>query len=150
MLSSIPASFHSAPRHHSNQATAHEGALLRGLRVRVGIDCSSDVHMRISPTSGRMIYRGRLMNRAARLASKAPSGGVLCSEEAWEAIVHSQASDDATGTGAAVPSAALAAALGSNAAAVVGNIAGRCLGSLDLKGVGQLTVHALNCECAKC
>jgi hypothetical protein len=33
--------------------------ILRGLRIRVGIDCSSDVHAGINPATGRMEYRGR-------------------------------------------------------------------------------------------
>lgn len=32
-----------------------------------------------------MIYRGKFMNRAARISSKAPSGSCWCSEAVWQA-----------------------------------------------------------------
>jgi hypothetical protein len=38
---------------------ARTTVLLRGLRIRVGIDCSADVHADINPACGRMDYRGR-------------------------------------------------------------------------------------------
>ncbi|GFR49580.1 hypothetical protein Agub_g11646, partial [Astrephomene gubernaculifera] len=65
----------------SRQATT----LSRGLRIKVGIDvgfaaCS------LTATSGRLSYRGRVMNRAARIAGIAAAGQVLCSGAAWEGV----------------------------------------------------------------
>ncbi|MEW5301501.1 MAG: hypothetical protein WDW36_004359 [Sanguina aurantia] len=60
--------------------------LMRGPRIKVGIDCSvTSMRTQISPATGRMTYRGRAINRAARIASKATSGAVLCSDGAWAA-----------------------------------------------------------------
>ncbi|MEW5318951.1 MAG: hypothetical protein WDW38_010130 [Sanguina aurantia] len=53
-------------------------------RIKAGVDCSSSVRTHISPSTGRMTYRGRAMNRAARIAAKAPGGVVLCSDDAWQ------------------------------------------------------------------
>ncbi|MEW5318953.1 MAG: hypothetical protein WDW38_010132 [Sanguina aurantia] len=53
-------------------------------RIKAGVDCSSSVRTHISPSTGRMTYRGRAMNRAARIAAKAPGGVVLCSDDAWK------------------------------------------------------------------
>ncbi|KAG1661133.1 hypothetical protein FOA52_011864 [Chlamydomonas sp. UWO 241] len=57
--------------------------VFRGLRLKVGIDIGqvlSEVHA----MAGRLTYRGKAMNRAARIASTAQSGQVLCSSDAWE------------------------------------------------------------------
>jgi hypothetical protein len=61
---------------------AYEGAegpekvlLLRGLRLKAGIDTGSALGGPHS-TTGRISYRGRVMNRAARIASSAGSGQV--------------------------------------------------------------------------
>ncbi|MEW5319055.1 MAG: hypothetical protein WDW38_010231 [Sanguina aurantia] len=60
--------------------------IMRGPRIKVGIDCSvTSMRTQISPATGRMTYRGRAINRAARIADKATSGAVLCSEGAWAA-----------------------------------------------------------------
>ncbi len=34
--------------------------------------------------TGRMTYRGKVMNRAARIASTASTGQVLCSSDSWQ------------------------------------------------------------------
>ncbi|KAG2501916.1 hypothetical protein HYH03_000414 [Edaphochlamys debaryana] len=86
--------------------------VLRGLRIRVGVDVSADVHIEISPSTGRMSYRGRVMNRAARISAKATSGAVLVSEEAWAAC-----------RGAA-------------------HLAARAVGCVELKGIGTLQLYA--------
>lgn len=59
--------------------------LHRGPRLRAGIhvgEVSCDVHS----STGRLSYRGRVMNRAARIAYKARDGQVLCSRTAWSVI----------------------------------------------------------------
>ncbi len=59
--------------------------LHRGPRLRVGLhvgEVSCDVHS----STGRLSYRGRVMNRAARIAYKARDGQVLCSRAAWSVI----------------------------------------------------------------
>ncbi len=52
---------------------------------QVGIDlglCSCD----LNPGSGRLAYRGRVMNRASRIAGVAAAGQVLVSGAAWAQI----------------------------------------------------------------
>ncbi|KAL6750703.1 nucleotide cyclase [Haematococcus lacustris] len=57
--------------------------LFRGPRLKVGVDVGR-VHADVNPVTGRMTYRGRVMNRAARIADKAHSGSVWCSHAAWD------------------------------------------------------------------
>ncbi|KAG1669976.1 hypothetical protein FOA52_016237 [Chlamydomonas sp. UWO 241] len=54
-------------------ALLHRRVLFRGPRLKVGIDIGK-VQADVSPVSGRMTYRGRVMNRAARISGKASSG----------------------------------------------------------------------------
>ncbi|GFR41358.1 hypothetical protein Agub_g2041, partial [Astrephomene gubernaculifera] len=56
----------------------------RGLRVKVGLDVGP-VTYSLTASSGRLSYRGRVMNRAARIAGKAAAGQVLCSGAVWQA-----------------------------------------------------------------
>ncbi|GFR42827.1 hypothetical protein Agub_g3784 [Astrephomene gubernaculifera] len=59
--------------------------LHRGPRLRAGIhvgEVACDVHS----STGRLSYRGRVMNRAARIAYKAEDGQVLCSRTAWTVV----------------------------------------------------------------
>ncbi|KAL6756549.1 nucleotide cyclase [Haematococcus lacustris] len=58
--------------------------LLRGLRLRVGVDVG-EVACDLTPANGRFNYRGRCLNRAARINGIAESGQVWCSEAAWAA-----------------------------------------------------------------
>ncbi|KAG2447205.1 hypothetical protein HYH02_007946 [Chlamydomonas schloesseri] len=60
--------------------------LMRGLRLKVGMD-TGFVADSINATTGRMAYRGRPMNRAARIASKALAGQVHCSAAVWTSAV---------------------------------------------------------------
>ncbi|EFJ47008.1 hypothetical protein VOLCADRAFT_92545 [Volvox carteri f. nagariensis] len=57
--------------------------VFRGLRIKSGLDCG-DVLARVHATTGRMTYRGRVMNRAARIAGMATGGQVLCSRGLWD------------------------------------------------------------------
>ncbi|KAJ9514245.1 hypothetical protein QJQ45_012245 [Haematococcus lacustris] len=57
--------------------------LFRGPRLKVGVDVGR-IHADVNPVTGRMTYRGRVMNRAARIADKAHSGSVWCSHTAWD------------------------------------------------------------------
>lgn len=59
-----------------------ELVLFRGPRLRTGMDLGS-VTGDVNPLTGRMTYRGRVMNRAARISAAAPSGQVHCSAAVW-------------------------------------------------------------------
>jgi hypothetical protein len=64
--------------------------LLVCLLLQVGID-SGGATAEVHATTGRMSYRGKVMNRAARIGSSASSGQMLCSGEAFaEAVVVSR------------------------------------------------------------
>ncbi len=52
--------------------------------MQVGLATGHASHM-LTEASGRLSYRGRVMNRAARIAGIAAAGQVLCSGEVWEA-----------------------------------------------------------------
>ncbi|KAJ9504516.1 hypothetical protein QJQ45_030407, partial [Haematococcus lacustris] len=56
--------------------------LLRGLRLKAGVD-AGEVACDLTPANGRFNYRGRCLNRAARINGLAVSGQVWCSETAW-------------------------------------------------------------------
>ncbi|KAL6761952.1 nucleotide cyclase [Haematococcus lacustris] len=66
------------------QTAAAQGTvrLLRGLRLKVGVDVG-EVACDLTPANGRFNYRGRCLNRAARINGLAVSGQVWCSESAW-------------------------------------------------------------------
>ncbi|KXZ47867.1 hypothetical protein GPECTOR_32g480 [Gonium pectorale] len=53
----------------------------------VGLATGYATHM-LTEASGRLSYRGRVMNRAARIAGIAAAGQVLCSGTVWEACGH--------------------------------------------------------------
>ena len=91
--------------------------VLRGPRIKVGLDVGM-TSSEISPCTGRMIYRGRVMNRASRIASKASSGSCWSSSLVWsEAEVkqskYVQPCSDQF------------------------QVKGQYLGSLDLKGISE-------------
>lgn len=48
------------------------------------------VNTQISPLTGRMEFRGKLMNRAARISALANSSQVLCSGAVWSAGLGAQ------------------------------------------------------------
>jgi hypothetical protein len=48
----------------------------RGLRIKVGIDSGAAMDS-VHPATGRMAYRGKVMNRAARIAAAASIAQVL-------------------------------------------------------------------------
>ncbi len=52
----------------------------KGLRLRTGLHVGR-VECHVNSRSGRLAYRGRVMNRAARIASKAQEGQVLVSRD---------------------------------------------------------------------
>ena len=68
--------------------------LLRGPRLKIGIDMGH-TSSEISPCTGRLIYRGRVMNRASRISSMAPSGLCWCSLNAWQEAERQAGSSDA-------------------------------------------------------
>ncbi|PNH04997.1 Cycloartenol synthase [Tetrabaena socialis] len=77
-----------APRHASrlfaSPTLRREGTTLsRGLRIKVGLDIGGASHT-LTAASGRLSYRGKVMNRAARIAGVAAVGQVLCSGTLWE------------------------------------------------------------------
>ncbi|KAJ9511227.1 hypothetical protein QJQ45_017170, partial [Haematococcus lacustris] len=61
---------------------ARQTLVYRGLRIKVGADVGA-VRTSLHPVTGVMAFRGRVMNRAARIASRAGSGQVLCSAAVW-------------------------------------------------------------------
>ncbi|GFH07648.1 guanylate cyclase domain-containing protein, partial [Haematococcus lacustris] len=61
---------------------ARQTLVYRGLRIKVGADVGA-VRTSLQPVTGVMAFRGRVMNRAARIASRAGSGQVLCSAAVW-------------------------------------------------------------------
>ncbi|KAG1660556.1 hypothetical protein FOA52_002000 [Chlamydomonas sp. UWO 241] len=75
-------------QHHSGQGTAAPmvgRVLFRGPRVKIGIDVGQ-VQADVSPVTGRMTYRGKVMNRAARICGKASSGMQWCSAAVWDQV----------------------------------------------------------------
>ncbi|GIL99552.1 hypothetical protein Vretimale_4691, partial [Volvox reticuliferus] len=64
--------------------------LMRGLRMRVGIDVGRLTES-ISPTSSVVVYRGKAMNRAARIGGLASASQILCSAAAWRGACASSA-----------------------------------------------------------
>lgn len=74
-MSLLPGAMHSS-------ANTVQVLVQRGPRIRVGIAWGSAA-VDVSEATGRMVYRGKLMNRAARIASKAIDGQVLVSGEVW-------------------------------------------------------------------
>lgn len=76
--------------------------LFRGPRLKIGIDCGHIVGD-ISPATGRVTYRGKVMNRAARTCEKAGSGQVWCSNTVWQKAVAQGIQAGARATVDAVP-----------------------------------------------
>ncbi|KAJ9529723.1 hypothetical protein QJQ45_014497 [Haematococcus lacustris] len=66
-----------APNHFSVR-------LMRGLRLKAGVD-AGEVAFEVTPATGRANYKGRCLNRAARINSLALSGQVWCPEPMWTA-----------------------------------------------------------------
>ncbi|GFH07643.1 guanylate cyclase domain-containing protein [Haematococcus lacustris] len=73
---------------------ARQTLVYRGLRIKVGCNYPPHCWLRVGadvgavrtslqPVTGVMAFRGRVMNRAARIASRAGSGQVLCSAAVW-------------------------------------------------------------------
>jgi hypothetical protein len=58
-----------------SDGTLEQKVVTRGLRLKMGLD-TGDVLGSVHPITGRVQYRGKVMNRAARIASAATSGQV--------------------------------------------------------------------------
>jgi len=69
-------SAHGAPPPGARQVLA------RGPRIKVGVDCG-EVTAELHPYTGRLNYRGAVLNRAARVANKAGEMQVLATGRAW-------------------------------------------------------------------
>eukprot|EP00798_Chlamydomonas_sp_ICE-L_P020585 gene20585-27382_t len=63
--------------------------IMRGLRLKAGV-AWGPVHHNICVTTGRMAYRGRVMNRSARVMAMASSAEVLCTGAAYTQVLNSQ------------------------------------------------------------
>ncbi|KAG2440503.1 hypothetical protein HYH02_010381 [Chlamydomonas schloesseri] len=107
-------------------------SLERGLRVKVGLDVGP-VTYSLTESSGRLSYRGRVMNRAARIAGTASPGQVLCSGGVWAACEAGMAAG-AGGAGAASRGYGY----------ISNNLLGARLGTLALKGI-QAPVEVVQC-----
>ncbi|GLI67737.1 hypothetical protein VaNZ11_011988 [Volvox africanus] len=57
----------------------------RGPRPRTGVHVGG-VNVEVNAATGRMTYRGKVMNRTSRIAHKATSEQIVCSKEAWDAV----------------------------------------------------------------
>ncbi|KAG1668809.1 hypothetical protein FOA52_004903 [Chlamydomonas sp. UWO 241] len=71
------------PASKSGSPLLNSRVLFRGPRIKIGIDVGK-VQADVAPLTGRMSYQGKVMNRAARISSKASSGMQWCSATAWE------------------------------------------------------------------
>ncbi|KAL6764304.1 nucleotide cyclase [Haematococcus lacustris] len=108
--------------------------LFRGLRVKVGIDYGP-VHADLHAVTGRVTYRGKAMNRAARICGSAKSGQVWASSGAWHAAQHDLNNRvDSLSYG---PAGAEQAAGGMSSAAAAPLVAATNLGSFKLKGIKE-------------
>ncbi|GFH17596.1 guanylate cyclase domain-containing protein, partial [Haematococcus lacustris] len=106
--------------------------LFRGLRVKVGIDYGP-VHADLHAVTGRVTYRGKAMNRAARICGSAKSGQVWASSGAWHAAQHDLNNRmDSLSYG---PGGTDQAANGMPSAAAELPVAATNLGSFKLKGI---------------
>ncbi|KXZ50689.1 hypothetical protein GPECTOR_15g373 [Gonium pectorale] len=74
----------SATLRGSGSLMRHASSLHCGLRIKVGLDIGTTAHT-LTEASGRLSYRGKPMNRAARIAAIAAAGQVLVSADVWEA-----------------------------------------------------------------
>ncbi|KAG2486342.1 hypothetical protein HYH03_015046 [Edaphochlamys debaryana] len=92
-----------------------------GLRVKCGLAIGSVSHS-LTVASGRLSYRGKVMNRAARIAGVAAAGQVLCSGAVWEAA-----------TAAGMPAVARAGIRSGTGRGIVG----LSLGRVALKGISS-------------
>ncbi|GAX76365.1 hypothetical protein CEUSTIGMA_g3811.t1 [Chlamydomonas eustigma] len=54
----------------------------KGLRIKAGIDVGATAAA-VVPSTGRLHYRGKVLNRSSRVASKSSAGLVLCTAAAW-------------------------------------------------------------------
>ncbi|KAL6764314.1 nucleotide cyclase [Haematococcus lacustris] len=108
--------------------------LFRGLRVKVGIDYGplcADLHA----VTGRVTYRGKAMNRAARICGSAKSGQVWASAGAWHAAQHDL--NNCVDSLSYGPAGAEQAAGGISSAAAAPLVAATNLGSFKLKGIKE-------------
>ncbi|KAG1660559.1 hypothetical protein FOA52_002003 [Chlamydomonas sp. UWO 241] len=78
---------HIRKQHSGQGATAPRvgHVLFRGPRLKIGIDVGQ-AQADVSPVTGRMTYRGKVMNRAARICGKASSGMQWCSAAVWDQV----------------------------------------------------------------
>ncbi|KXZ57034.1 hypothetical protein GPECTOR_1g95 [Gonium pectorale] len=71
--------------------------LERGLRIKVGLDTGRASHS-LTDASGRLSYRGKVMNRASRVAGKAASGQVVCTDVVWQGCMEASQEAEVVGT----------------------------------------------------
>ncbi|KAG2429952.1 hypothetical protein HYH02_013903 [Chlamydomonas schloesseri] len=138
--------------------------LERGLRIKVGIDMGRASHT-LTEASGRLSYRGKVMNRASRVAGKAAPGQVLITEEAWRVVLEApenkasssdedededegvEALTSGGGAGGESEGGALSVAASSRASCKPpqkGGLVGVSLGKVVLRGVSQ-PVELIQC-----
>ncbi|KAJ9509342.1 hypothetical protein QJQ45_001777 [Haematococcus lacustris] len=108
--------------------------LFRGLRVKVGIDYGP-VHADLHAVTGRVTYRGKAMNRAARICGSAKSGQVWASSGAWHAAQHDL--NNCVDSLSYRPAGTEQATGGVLSAAAAPLVAATNLGSYKLKGIKE-------------
>jgi class 3 adenylate cyclase len=105
--------------------------VFRGLRLKVGLDMGR-VSMSVHPAIGRMTYRGRPMNKAARVCGEARRGQVWATQDAWNAGM----AEVAAGLGeAGISFTAASSLVQTRADQSVLHIAATPMGAHKLKGV---------------
>ncbi|GLI65581.1 hypothetical protein VaNZ11_009154, partial [Volvox africanus] len=124
--------------------------LERGLRIKVGLDAGMAAHS-LNEASGRLTYRGKVMNRASRVAGKAAAGQVVCTDACWRGCLEgasaaAAANDngvDECGSGA-LDSSDGADETASSESDSIGGLVGISLGKVALKGVSA-PVELIQC-----
>ncbi|GIL92903.1 hypothetical protein Vretifemale_20384 [Volvox reticuliferus] len=126
--------------------------LERGLRIKVGLDAGMAAHS-LNEASGRLTYRGKVMNRASRVAGKAAAGQVVCTDACWRgclegataaAAANDNCVDECGGSGAPDSSDSSDDSSSGSECDLMGGLVGISLGKVALKGVSA-PVELIQC-----
>ncbi len=108
--------------------------------LQVGLDTGLATHS-LNEASGRLGYRGKVMNRASRVAGKAAAGQVVCTDACWRGCLEGGSSrgsggGDGDGDGGDGET--------SECESAIGGLVGISLGKVALKGVSA-PVELIQC-----